>query len=319
MRFSFGYVAMSVVLKDCSPSRTITLRNLSKIDSEKARFARLGSIARENLKNTQRLFFHNQAHDIKVFRITSKLIPLATHPVTENWDWFVEIKDELKTMGDYARNNGFRLSAHPDHFTLLNSPREDVTEASIRDLEYHLRILDGMGLDSSAKLVIHVGGSYKNKETSLERFIQNYKLLSSDLKQRLVLENDDKIYTARDVLGLCQELQIPMVLDIHHHWCNNHNDNIGDYLEDIFATWDGEARPPKIHLSSPKDAKNFRNHADNVEASFLLDFLAQAKKLDRDFDVMIEAKNKDLALFNLMDELKQIPHIRFIDEGSIEV
>ena len=122
MRISFGYVAMSVVLKDCSPSRTITLQNLFKIDSEKARFARLSSIARENLKNTQRLFFHNQAHDIKVFRITSKLIPLATHPVTENWDWFVEVKDELQTMGEYARNNGFRLSAHPDHFTILNSP-----------------------------------------------------------------------------------------------------------------------------------------------------------------------------------------------------
>lgn len=319
MRVSFGYVAMSVVLKDCSPSRTITLQNLSKIDSEKARFVRLSSIARENLINTQRLFFHNQAHDIKVFRLTSKLIPLATHPAAENWDWFAEVKDELKSLGDYTRKHNFRLSAHPDHFTLLNSPREEVTEASIKDLKYHLRILDGMGLDSSAKLVIHVGGSYKNKEASLKRFIQNYELLSSDLKQRLVLENDDKIYSTRDVLGLCQELKIPMVLDIHHHWCNNHNDNVGDYLEDIFATWDGEARPPKIHLSSPRDAKNFRNHADNVEASFLLDFLAQAKKLDRDFDVMIEAKNKDLALFNLMDELKQIPYIRFIDEASIEV
>jgi UV DNA damage endonuclease len=319
MRISFGYVAMSVVLKDCSPSRTITLQNLFKIDSEKARFARLGSIARENLKNTQRLFFHNQAHDIKVFRITSKLIPLATHPVTENWDWFNEVKDELQTMGEYARKNGFRLSAHPDHFTLLNSPREDVTEASIRDLEYHLRILDGMGLDSSAKLVIHVGGSYKNKEASIDRFIENYKLLSSDLKRRLILENDDKIYTTRDVLGLCQELKIPMVLDIHHHWCNNHNDDIGNYLEDIFTTWDGETRPPKIHLSSPKDEKHFRSHANNVEASFLLDFLAQAKQLDRDFDVMIEAKNKDLALFTLMTELKRMPHIRFIDETTIEV
>ncbi len=319
MRISFGYVAMSVVLKEGSPSRTITVQNLSKIDSEKARVARLSSIARENLKNTQRLFSHNQAHDIKIFRLTSKLIPLATHSITENWDWFAEVEDELKSLGEYARKNDFRLSAHPDHFTLLNSPREDVTEASIRDLEYHLRILDGMGLDSSVKLVIHVGGSYNNKEASLERFTQNYKLLSSDLKQRLVLENDDKIYTVRDVLGLCRQLKIPMVLDIHHHWCNNHNDNIGDYLEDIFATWDGQARPPKIHLSSPKDEKHFRNHADDVEASFFLNFLAQAKQLARDFDVMIEAKNKDLALFNLMDELKKVPDISFIDQASIEV
>lgn len=319
MRVSFGYVAMSVVLKDCSPSRTITLQNLSKIDSEKARFARLSSIARENLKNTRRLFSHNRAHDIKMFRLTSKLIPLATHPVTENWDWFAEVEDDLKSLGDYARENAFRISAHPDHFTLLNSPREEVTEASIRDLEYHLRIQDGMGLDSSAKLVIHVGGSYGNKEASLKRFIQNYKLLSSDLKQRIVLENDDKIYTVRDVLGLCQELKIPMVLDIHHHWCNNNNEDIRNYLKDIFDTWDGESRPPKIHLSSPKDAKNFRSHADNVDTSFFLDFLAKTKPLNRDFDVMIEAKNKDQALFTLLSDLKQAPSIRFIDEGSIEV
>lgn len=319
LRISFGYVAMSVVLKDCSPSRTITLQNLSRIDSEKDRFARLGSIARENLKNTQRLFSHNRAHAIKVFRITSKLIPLATHPIAENWDWFAEVEDELKSLGDYARENAFRISAHPDHFTLLNSPREEVTEASIRDLEYHLRIMDGMGLDSSAKLVMHVGGSYGNKEASIKRFIQKYKLLSNELKQRIVLENDDKIYTARDVLGLCQELKIPMVLDIHHHWCNNHDDDIGEYLADIFATWEGEARPPKIHLSSPKDEKNFRSHADNVEAPFFLDFLARAKQLERDFDVMLEAKNKDQALFNLLADLKSIPHIHFIDEGSIEV
>jgi len=319
LRIYFGYVAMSVIVPECTPSKTITFQNLSKIDGEKARFSRLSSIARENLRNTRRLFFHNQAHDIKLFRITSKLIPLATHPIAENWDWFVEVKDELKSLGDYARENAFRISAHPDHFTLLNSPREEVAEASIRDLEYHLRIMDGMGLDSSAKLVIHVGGSYGNKEASLKRFIQNYKLLSSEFKQRIVLENDDKIYTAREVLGLCQELKIPMVLDIHHHWCNNHNDDVGDYLADIFATWEGEARPPKIHLSSPKDAKRFRSHADNVEASFFLEFLAKARPLNRDFDVMIEAKNKDQALFNLLAELKSIPYIHFIDEGSIEV
>lgn len=170
MRISFGYVAMSVIVEECSPSKTITFQNWSKIDSEKARFSRLGSIARENLQNTQRLFYHNQAHDIKVFRLTSKLVPLATHPAAQDWDWMAELSDQLKLLGDYAQANSFRLSAHPDHFTLLNSPREEVTEASIRDLEYHLKIMEGMGLDSSAKLVIHVGGCYKNKKVSMETF-----------------------------------------------------------------------------------------------------------------------------------------------------
>lgn len=318
MKISFGYVAMSTILQDCSPSKTITVKNLSKIDSEKLRFSRLTALARENLRNTQRLLYHNQAHDIKVFRLTSKLIPLATHPLTENWDWLSQVENELNSLGNYAREHGFRISAHPDHFTLLNSPRTEITEASIRDLEYHLGILEGMGLDNSAKLVLHVGGSYHNKEEALARFIDNYNVLSSALKARIVLENDDKIYTVRDVLSICREEKIPMVLDIHHHWCHNQNDDLEEYLADIFATWAGQDRPPKIHISSPRGEKDFRSHADNIDTEFFLEFLQKAKQLNQDFDVMLEAKNKDQALFNLMQALKQIPRIKFIDQATIE-
>lgn len=315
----FGYVAMSATLKDCSPSKTITAANLAKIEQEKMRFARLAAIARENLKNTQRLFYHNKGHDIQVFRLTSRLIPLATHPLAENWDWFNDVQGQLKSLGDYAREHHFRLSAHPDHFTLLNSPKEDVTRASIRDLEYHLRIFEGMGLKSSSKLVMHVGGSYRSKEESIQRFIKNYLGLSSELKSRIILENDDKIYTARDVLKLCQELSLPMVVDIHHHWCNHQGENLIDLLPEIFSTWQNQPHPPKIHVSSPKSPKDFRSHADYVEPDFFLAFLNQAAKLNQDFDVMIEAKQKDGALFRLMKDLQKVPYIRSISEASIAV
>lgn len=319
MIINFGYVAMSKILKDCSPSKTTTVKYLSRIDDKEVRINKLRTLAKTNLKNTQRLFYHNDAHDIKLFRLTSKLIPLATHPIAEAWDWAEDMKGDLKSLGNYAREHNFRISAHPDHFTLLNSPREDVLKASLRDLEYHNKIFAAMNLDASAKLVIHVGGSYGSKNEATNRFVQNYIELPSHLKKRIVLENDDKIFTTQDVLKICQKLMMPMVLDIHHHWCNNDGDNIQDSLQAVFSTWRNEEIPPKIHVSSPKDEKNFRHHADNIDDKFFLDFLYEAKKIDIDFDVMIEAKNKDAALFKLMEELKGKKGIKLINKASIEM
>lgn len=318
LKINFGYVAMSTIIKDCSPSKTVTVKNLTKIEDEEVRTYKLNSISKTNIQNTQRLFYHNKAHDIKVYRLTSKLIPLATHKITENWNWYQEVKEELKSLGAYAKENNFRISAHPDHYTLLNSPREEVLKASIKDLEYHYKIFEGMELDTSAKLVLHVGGSYKSKGKSIERFIKNFRKLPKHLKEIIILENDDKTYTALEVLDICENLCIPMVLDIHHHWCNNNGEDISNLLERIFNTWDYEMIPPKIHVSSPKDEKNFRSHGDNIDFDFFLEFLKKAKKINRDFDVMIEAKNKDGALFNLMKDLEGVSDIKIINQASIE-
>ena len=166
---------------------------------------------------------------------------------------------------------------------------------------------------------MHVGGAYLDKIKSMRIFIDNFNDLPAHLRDRIILENDDKIYTARDVLGICQYLGIPMVLDVHHHYCNNDNDDIKNYLPSIFDTWNGQILPPKVHISSPKGIGNFRSHADNIDLAVFLEFLQNAKAVDRDFDVMIEAKNKDVALFNLLQALKTVPGIRFIDEASIEI
>lgn len=315
----FGYVAMSAIIKDCSPSKTITLNSLIKLNNERAIHSRLSAIAKLNIANTQRLLYHNRAHDIKVFRLTSKLIPFATHPIAENWDWVSDVESELKKLGEYVKNHNFRISAHPDHYTLINSPNNEVITASLKDLEYHHKIFAVMGLDNSAKLIIHVGGAYKNKEESIKRFIDNYKLLPEHLKNRILLENDDKIYTVQDVLKICRETGTPMVLDLHHHWCTNPNEDIFPYLAHIFSTWNKEKIPPKIHLSSPKDEKDFRSHADFVEAESFLAFLEEAKQLNQDFDVMIEAKQKDAALLKLMEDIKSKTNYKFLDQTTIEI
>lgn len=289
-----------------------------KISSPADRYKRLAALARTNIANTARLFHHNRAYDIKVFRLTSKLVPLVTHPEIERWDWLQDLGADFRALGELAIRDGLRLSAHPDHFTLLNSPRDEVVEAAIKDLIYHEKILDAMGLGASAKLVIHIGGSYKEKSSAAGRFMENYSRLPVTLKARIVVENDDKSYSAAEVLRLCQEHKIPMVLDIHHHWCLNNGETIEELLPDVFATWENESLPPKVHISSPRDEKNIRAHADYIDHQFLMGFLDTAGKLGRDFDVMCEAKAKDAALFQLMQDIAG-QGIHLVDQAAIEL
>lgn len=320
MNVRLGYVAMTLNLENCSPSGTVTVKTFSSLSNTEARLHRLKKLTRDNLKNTLRILRYNKALNISVYRFTSKLVPLATYPLVEDWNYTEDFSEEFIQIGDFVKENGFRVSAHPDHYTLINSSSEKVLEDSIRDLDYHVKLYEAMGLeDYKYKLVMHIGGVYKNKELSIERFKENFIKLPDRIKRRLILENDDKAYTAKDVLEICKALNVPMVLDVHHHNCVNNREPLEDMLHDIFKTWSGEYFPPKIHFSSPKSVKEFRSHADDIEPGEFEKFLKTAKKLDMDFDVMIEAKNKDNALFNLSNQIRGFENIRWINEGHFEV
>ena len=314
-----GYVALSLSLHEASPNKTITYKSYEKLQDDESKIYKLKDLVKENLSNTKRILIHNQVHDIKVYRFTSKLIPLATHPDVLQWDYVKTFEQELLGIGNYVKQHQLRVSAHPDHFTLLNSPKEDILTASLRDLRYHVNLFEGMNLsEKEAKLVLHVGGQYDNKHKAVDRFKDNFVRLPPAIRNRIILENDDKIYTASDVLSICKELNIPMVLDIHHHWCNHNDENLSDLLVDIFKTWDEEIFPPKIHVSSPKPGKNIRAHADDLDVDFFYNFLQQAKINGRDFDVMIEAKNKDMALFKLIEQIEAYPDIKILNGASFE-
>ncbi|AOT68198.1 UV DNA damage repair endonuclease UvsE [Geosporobacter ferrireducens] len=317
MIIRLGYVAISLSLHEASPNKTITYKSYEKLKDDESKLYRLKDLVKENLANTKRILIHNQVHDIKVYRFTSKLIPLATHPDVIQWDYTKAFEQELLDIGSYSKQHQLRVSAHPDHFTLLNSPKENILASSLRDLKYHVNLFEGMNLsEKEAKLVLHVGGIYDSKSKAIERFKTNFVKLPPSIRNRIVLENDDKVYTARDALSICKDLGIPMVLDIHHHWCNNNGENLSQLLGDIFKTWDNEIYPPKIHVSSPKPGKNIRAHADDVDVNFFYHFLQQAKTCNRNFDAMLEAKNKDIALFNLVEQLKAYSNIEMVDGAS---
>ena len=244
MKFRLGYVAMTLNLEDCSPSGAVTFAAYEKLSSPEAGLRKLRKAAEKNLFNTLRILRYNKALDISVYRLTSKLIPLATHPSLECWSYTEEFAENLREIGEFIKENDFRISAHPDHFTLINSPSQKVLEDSIRDLDYHVKLFEAMGLeDYRYKLVIHVGGVYGNKPDSIRRFCENYQVLPDRIRNRLVVENDDRSYNTYDVLAICQKLGIPMVLDVHHHHCLCGENGLESVLPDVFDTWKGEYFP----------------------------------------------------------------------------
>ena len=212
-----------------------------------------------------------------------------------------------------------RVDTHPDQFNVINSANDEVVKNTIKNLSRQVEWFEDMDYPIG-KMVIHVGGAPGGKESALSRFVDNFKTFPHDIQTRLIIENDDKIYTAHETLTLCKQLDIPMVLDVHHHNCNNEGENIYDMLGEIFGTWNKQQLPPKIHFSSPRDGELDRKHADYIDASSFIDFIENSRIVNTDFDVMLECKEKDIALFKLVDDIKKLrPEYTWIDKTTLEI
>ncbi len=318
MNINLGYVAISLNLENSSPNKTVTLKNLEKID-ENLWISKIEGLSKKNIESTIRILRYNKGYGIKLYRFTSKLVPFATHMRFENWDWRSELGEEFKKLGKVVKETEIRVSTHPDHFTLLNSPKEEVLKASLKELEYHNSMFELMGLGQEYKIVLHVGGMYNDKRDSIKRFYEGFSMLDESIKKRIILENDDKLYNALDVLEICKKANIPMVLDIHHDICNPSQYKIGELVGDIFKTWENEKFPPKIHISSPKSEKEIRSHHDYINPDNFISFIKESKVLNLDFDAMIEAKMKDKALFKLMEDLKSYDFIKASGAASLKI
>lgn len=300
MELDFGYACISNIIKDCSTAKTVTVTQFKKINDPETRLWKLKHITETNLQNTIRLLWHNIAEDIMLYRFSSQLVPLATHQLGQIWDYTEECAAQFAKIGRIITENGLKVSTHPGQYTVINTPKEDVFSRAKADLKYHNQVLEAMNLNSTAKMVTHTGGVYGDKKKAKERFITNFKRLDSVIQSRIVLENDDTAYSIGDVLEICQELEIPMVLDVHHHNCYNQGEDLKEYLPKIFATW--SKRRPKIHFSSPRSKEKPRHHADYIDAADFKEFLDLAA--GHNFDVMIEAKQKDKAVLKLRKELR---------------
>ncbi len=240
-------------------------------------------------------------HGIGCFRVNSQILPIKTHPTAgydigdlPDSDAIVERFRECKT---FAEQHHLRTCFHPDQFVVLNSQRPEVVEASIRELEYQAEVAEWIGADV---INIHGGGAFGDKAKAIADFAKSLDRLSSRVRDRLTVENDDKIFAPADLLPVCRAAGIPLVYDVHHHRC--HRDELSESAatEQAIETWN---REPLFHISSPLEGwsgpKPARHH-DFIDIKDFPDCWRHQK-----LTIEVEAKAKELAVMRLKNDLKK--------------
>jgi UV DNA damage endonuclease len=278
---------------------------------------------RQSLEYATAILDRLERDDIRMYRLATALAPYASHPdLPQFHDQIRECAEPLARFGALARARDIRLSTHPGQYTVLNSERAEVRAAAVAELEVQAALLDGMGLGPEAVVVLHVGGTGGGIDAALDRFLAGFEALSERARARLVVENDDRSFALCHVLTLAERSGLRVVWDILHHRCHDPAAMSNrDALAAALATWPA-GQTPKIHFSSPRldvGVRSVRNgrrverrlvlpqlraHADLIDPIGFEGFLRDAPA-GRDFDIMLEAKAKDVALLRLRDQLAE--------------
>lgn len=280
------------------------------------------------------IFVYLNRQGIHMYRMASDLAPYAAHPEMR---WFHgqidECAKELAMVGEMAESHGLRLSFHLSMSTVLNAPDESVARNSAGQVMAQARLLESMHLGPEAVVVAHVGGVYGDKEAALGRFLERCERLPDLARRRLVIEHDDGRFSVGDISRIHEEIGVPLVFDyLHFHNHNPHDMSLTEALELCLQSWPEEVKP-KIHFSSPRTgmrvverrstdsnerspvlrAPHSFQHSDFIDPFQFISFMRTAKRRNlRPFDVVLEAKAKDLALLHLREDLARLaPEIAF--------
>ncbi|HYO29860.1 MAG TPA: UV DNA damage repair endonuclease UvsE [Thermomicrobiales bacterium] len=281
-----------------------------------------GPHLRVSLEYLDRIFDYLDEIDIRMYRISSDIAPYVTHPdMPQFHNQIDECRDELAALGAKARRLELRLSMHPSQYIVLNSPDERIAAAAVHDFAYHADFLDGLGLDSDAKIVTHVGGVYGDRRSAMDRWVRAFEELPEKVRRRLVLENDEVSWPVVDTVAIHRRTAVPLVFDnLHHAVLNPAGIPEDEALRACVTSWP-EGEMPKIHFSTQRVAerevtRRVRStgekqtalqaakpgqHDDYIDAGQFFAFLRRSEGLR--FDVMLEAKQKDRALLALREAL----------------
>ena len=233
-------------------------------------------------------------NDLRMVRLSSDLLPFFSHhefgKIYQQSDIENLTKTFLKQVGNFSTKHNIKLSFHPGQFTALSSHRIDVIQSSIAECNYHAFMCLNMGFSSfnDIKINVHVSG-----KRGIEGFKETLKEIPQETKNFMTVENTENKYNLDEVLELSDDL--PIVFDIHHEFCNS-----GKYINrkdkrisKVIKSWKGFR--PSMHLSNSRGDKNkneLRSHSDFIyndhSKKIMFDYLS-------DFDIMIEAKKKNLA------------------------
>jgi len=303
MQMSIGYACLALGVKDSSMKGCLK-KNASEI--------RLKELIRGNLNSLDNLINYNIESGIKMFRISSDLIPFASSPVN-SIEWWNIYKKEFSLIGNKIRENKIRVSMHPGQYTVLNSQDEGVVERAVEDLQYHSRVLDSLGTGSECKIVLHIGGVYNDKYKAIERFSKNYSKLPDFVKERLVIENDDKSYNISEVLEVGKRLKVPVVFDNLHNFSNPSYPEKSEefWINECRGTWSEKDGKQKIHYSQQAVYKRVGAHSESIEIKKFLEFYS--KLGNGNTDIMLEVKDKNLSAVKCINCIRSSGRIRLLE------
>ena len=234
---------------------------------------------------------------IGAFRITSQIIPLATHPQSgfdiDDLPDAADIHSAFSSARNLSKTHDVRLSFHPDQFVVLNSESPSTVASSVQELEHQARVA---GLVGAEALTLHGGGKVGGEKNALDRLARGLGLLSSNARALLALENDDRSFSPAALLPFCEGENVAFVYDVHHHRCHGDGLSVREVTERGAATW--KNREPWMHVSSPRDgwsSTNPRSHAEYIDAADLPE-----EWMGKRMTIDVEAKAKERAVLDIM-------------------
>jgi UV DNA damage endonuclease len=255
----------------------------------------LDAIALANVRTLLDMVDYCARLGIGAFRVSSQLFPLATHPVSgyaiEELPSAGAIIDGLALVRMRAIDARIRLSFHPDQFLVLNSVRPDDIDSAVAELEWQGWMAESIGADV---ICLHGGSTAGGHEDAIDRLVRSIDRLSSRVRSRLALENDDRCHGVIDLLPACLAAGLPLVLDAHHHRVLPRDLSLEAATDWAVATW-GD-REPYFHLSSPRAGwagGDPRPHADFIDVA---DVPSYWLDLGIPLTVDVEAKAKERAV-----------------------
>jgi UV DNA damage endonuclease len=254
----------------------------------------------QNVADLERIIDWNEENGIKMYRMSSEMFPWATEYEFEQLKDWKAIHIILQRCGAKATKYKQRLSFHPGPFNVLVSPKENVVLNTIKDLEVHGRIMDAMDLSKTPynNINIHCNGVYGDKIGAMDRFCTNFDRLSNSVKTRLTIENDDKasMYSVKDLMYIHNKINIPIVFDYHHHQFCTGDLSEENALKLAATTWHNII--PEVHYS---ESKSLHENNTKIKAQAHSDYInAIPNTYDVDVDIMVEAKQKDLAIIKFI-------------------
>ena len=300
---NYGYACINMGFSNRPKSQRITTnRTMIKRTFFEKGIGYASELALQNVRDLYKILEWNLENDIYFYRLSSDIIPWASEYEMEELPDYNLILAAAMKAGNFAREHGMRLTSHPGPFNKLASPKERVFQLTYKDLKVHGDLFDMIGLPRTpyAKLNIHVGAAYGDKPFALDNFCRNFERLPENVRSRLTVENDDKtsLYSTLELYeGVYKRIGIPIVFDYHHHMLHPGGQTEQEALELALSTW-GDIKPV-VHYA---ESRSVEQNNPKIKPQALSDMIRNPfDDYGNEFDVMIEAKHKELALLEYRD------------------